>query len=93
MKTSTLSLISVFVQKAMLRGRAMSGERQHAPLLLTTKEAARLMRLSNRTLEDWRVRGKGPPFCKLGAAVRYAQADVQLFLSAALRANTGGFPA
>jgi len=62
-------------------------------LKVTTKEAARLMRLSNRTLEDWRVRGKGPPFCKLGAAVRYAQADVQLFLSAALRANTGGFPA
>lgn len=34
--------------------------------LLTTKEAAKILRLSERTLEAMRRSGKGPPFTRLG---------------------------
>jgi hypothetical protein len=35
-------------------------------VLLTQSETAELLRLSERTLERWRVVGGGPVFCKLG---------------------------
>jgi hypothetical protein len=38
--------------------------------LLTTAEAARVLRLSPRTLERLRVQGTGPRFLKLGSGVR-----------------------
>lgn len=34
------------------------------PQIYTTKEAARALRVSHRTLEDWRLKGGGPPFNK-----------------------------
>lgn len=41
------------------------------PTLITTAEAATYLTLSARTLENWRARQEGPPFVKMGAAVRY----------------------
>lgn len=41
---------------------------------LTTKEAARHLRLSPRTLEKMRGIGNGPRFCKFGRRVLYARA-------------------
>lgn len=38
--------------------------------LLTTQEAAQLMRLSGRTLERYRVDGGGPEYLKLGRGKR-----------------------
>lgn len=38
---------------------------------ITTKEAARLLSISHRTLEKWRLEQKGPAFLKLGRVVRY----------------------
>ena len=43
-------------------------------LLLTAKESAHLLSVSERTLEAWRQSGKGPPWIKLtgaGRSVRY----------------------
>ena len=43
-------------------------------LLLTAKESAHLLSISECTLEAWRLRGKGPPWLKLsgaGRGVRY----------------------
>lgn len=40
------------------------------PVLLTTIEAARILRLSPRTLEGLRVRGEGPCFIKAGPGLR-----------------------
>lgn len=58
--------------------------------LLTTAQAANFLNLSPRTLEDWRLRGFGPPFRKLSdRLVRYARQDLELFLTGARRANTG----
>lgn len=57
--------------------------------LLCTKKAAQMLGLSNRTLEDWRYKGDGPVFRKLGGSVRYAVADLQAFLDAGAYSNTG----
>jgi hypothetical protein len=40
-------------------------------VLLTQAESAELLRLSERTLERWRVSGDGPMFVKLGRRVMY----------------------
>jgi len=40
-------------------------------MLLTQSEAAEYLRISERTLERWRVAGSGPAFCKLGRRVLY----------------------
>ena len=50
--------------------------------MLTTPEAARLLGLSAQTLADWRCRGIGPRFCKLGRAVRYSHRDLLAFAEA-----------
>jgi excisionase family DNA binding protein len=57
--------------------------------LLTTKEAARLLRVSHRTMEEWRCRGGGPPFIKLGRrAVRYCEEALQRFIFDSVQTNT-----
>ena len=49
---------------------------QVAPTFLTQHELAELLRLPERTLEDWRLTHSGPPYLKLGRHVRYDVADV-----------------
>jgi predicted DNA-binding transcriptional regulator AlpA len=45
--------------------------------LLSTKELARKLGLSHRTLENYRQLGKGPSYLRLGPkAVRYYWSDV-----------------
>lgn len=59
--------------------------------LLTTEQAAAFLGLSPRTLEDWRLRGGGPVFRKLGSRlVRYSPSDLTAFIETSARANTGG---
>ena len=47
-----------------------------APDILDTPEAATYIRLSKPTLERLRLTGEGPPYAKLGKAVRYRRADL-----------------
>ena len=49
--------------------------------LLTQREAALALRLSERTLERWRVSGDGPPFCKLGRRVLYRPDDINIWIT------------
>ncbi len=44
--------------------------------LLTPAEVAELWELPERTLADWRSRGIGPAFIKLGRHCRYRMEDV-----------------
>ena len=62
-----------------------------APLTLamSTKEAARLLSVSHRTMEDWRLSGQGPPFRKWGRLVRYHMNDLKSFADSPSFANTG----
>lgn len=56
--------------------------------LLTTPEAARLLRLSTPTLERMRSQGTGPPFIRLGPGRRARIAYRRGVLEAFLDANT-----
>lgn len=59
------------------------------PSVMTQKELAELCKISERTLEDWRLRGGGPRYTKVGRLVRYLRADVLAFLERGARTNTG----
>jgi len=56
--------------------------------LLTQREAATLLRLSERTLERLRVTGGGPVFVKAGRLVRYRQADLENWIESRVVAST-----
>jgi predicted DNA-binding transcriptional regulator AlpA len=52
------------------------------PILLSPDQAAAMIGVGTRTLANWRVSGRGPTFCRRGRSVRYAQADVEAWMSA-----------
>lgn len=52
--------------------------------LLNEVQAARVLNVSVRTLQAWRLRGGGPRYVKCGRAVRYRRGD----LGAWIEANT-----
>jgi DNA-binding transcriptional MerR regulator len=56
--------------------------------LLTTQDAAALLRVNPETLKVWRARGGGPRFAKLGRRVLYRQQDLEDFVARNLRAST-----
>ena len=56
--------------------------------LLTERDASKVLRLSVRTLQKWRLSGRGPRFLKLGHAVRYDRAELERFLTGARRDST-----
>lgn len=45
-------------------------------VLLTEKDAGRLLALSHRTLQKWRAQGVGPTFMKFGRTIRYPIAEL-----------------
>jgi len=62
-----------------------------APPLLTTKEAADHLKLSQFTLRKLRVTGGGPKFVKLGknnGPVRYRWEDLNDYVEASLMRST-----
>lgn len=44
---------------------------------VTQSEAADFLRISERTLERWRVEGNGPRFRRFGRRIVYAQSDLE----------------
>ena len=67
---------------------------QDPAALLHTREAARLLGLSPRTLESLRLRGGGPPFVSVTKrAVRYRRSDLEAWIRARLRRSTSDVPA
>lgn len=50
---------------------------------------AELLGTTVGTLAYWRYMGKGPKFIKLGRAVRYRESDVNAWLDAQTREQTG----
>ena len=49
--------------------------------LLTESAAAVVLNLQPQTLNRWRWNRKGPPYCKIGGAIRYCVADLKLFVA------------
>jgi excisionase family DNA binding protein len=56
--------------------------------LLTQREAAGVLRLSERTLERLRVAGGGPVYVKAGRLVRYREADLENWIASRVVAST-----
>jgi hypothetical protein len=51
-------------------------DKQDPDALLMEEHAARLLSLSVRTLQSWRLRGNGPAFVRAGRAIRYRRRDL-----------------
>jgi DNA-binding transcriptional MerR regulator len=49
---------------------------------LTPGAVAKLLRITEGTLRNWRSQGLGPPYLKLGAGVVYRRADVLAWIEA-----------
>ena len=58
------------------------------PRYLCTKEAARFLGLSQRTLEKHRTYGTGPRYSKLGGRVVYSIDDLQEWVNRGLKTST-----
>jgi excisionase family DNA binding protein len=56
--------------------------------LLRQSEAADHLRLSQRTLERWRVSGTGPAFVKLGRRVLYRKLDLEEWIASRVLHST-----
>jgi hypothetical protein len=51
-------------------------------------ELARRLGLAAETLANWRWRGEGPPYLRVGRRVRYRLVDVAAYLDAQVRTST-----
>jgi excisionase family DNA binding protein len=58
--------------------------------LLTTVEAAEVLRLKKHTLENMRSEGRGPIFTKLGGRVFYHRADLRRWCNEGRRRSSSG---
>jgi excisionase family DNA binding protein len=56
--------------------------------LLTQREAAAQLRLSQRTLERFRVSGGGPTYVKAGRLVRYREQDLEKWITSRVVGST-----
>jgi predicted DNA-binding transcriptional regulator AlpA len=56
--------------------------------LLTPKQAARHLNLSVSWLAKRRLAGDGPPYVKLGGAVRYVETSLQQWMKGQQRTST-----
>ena len=56
--------------------------------LLTPKEAAVLLKVSESWLAKARMRGDGPPFIKVGRSIRYSEATLLQWMKSRQRLST-----
>jgi excisionase family DNA binding protein len=56
--------------------------------LLTQREAATLLKLSERTVERMRTSGLGPKFIRLGRSIRYRLTDIESYIASRLVSST-----
>ncbi len=57
--------------------------------LLSTPDAARVLGMKPSALENWRWKGRGPPFVRVTArAIRYRREDLERFIKERLRRST-----
>lgn len=57
-------------------------------LVLDEKKTAHALDMSPRTLQRWRLEGRGPAFVKLGKKVVYRREDLVAYLEDHLRQST-----
>lgn len=57
--------------------------------LLTTRELAEKLHKTAAALAQWRYKGTGPKFIKIGGTVQYRASDVETWLNEQTRTQTG----
>ena len=57
-------------------------------MLQSQREAANYLRLSERTLERYRLTGEGPRYCKLGRRVLYRSEDLLAWVATRVVTST-----
>lgn len=57
--------------------------------LLTARELSEQLKTPVAVLANWRYKGTGPKFVKIGNGVRYRATDVEAWLDAQTRSQTG----
>jgi predicted DNA-binding transcriptional regulator AlpA len=60
--------------------------------LLTPREMAKHLQCSERKLERHRLMGDGPPFVKIGAAIRYPLSELEKWLTERTHRSTSETP-
>ncbi|MBI3439222.1 MAG: helix-turn-helix domain-containing protein [Proteobacteria bacterium] len=60
----------------------------NADRLLTPNQVATRLHVKTRTLANWRVSGKGPPYRKIGGLVRYSEGEVDAWVLSRRRRST-----
>lgn len=72
-----------------IEGVGMATNTQTKTVLLTPKEAAVRLRVSESTLAKWRMTSlRKLPFVKIGAKVAYAENVIESFIADGLRQST-----
>jgi len=56
--------------------------------LLNNREAAEYLGVAEKTTAKWRCHGGGPPYIKIGGAIRYEQAELDRYIEKCRRHNT-----
>jgi predicted DNA-binding transcriptional regulator AlpA len=72
----------------VLAGRAAPAKPLPAVVLLTPKEAAQVLKVSESWLAKARMRGDGPPFIKIGRSIRYSEAALIQWMKSQQRLST-----
>lgn len=58
----------------------MNDDSANPEQLMTEKDVASLICITPRALQNWRLRGGGPEYVKIGRSVRYQRSDVMQFI-------------
>lgn len=61
--------------------------------LLTEFQVFEIFGIQPKTLANWRCRGRGPAFVKIGGHVRYRPQDLKAFLDSRVFSSTSDFSA
>ena len=56
-----------------------------------TKEVAKYMKISPRTIERWRTEGQGPEYHKVGRKVIYNVSDINAYLASNKYSHTSQY--
>ena len=69
--------------------RSRRGRGVGLPGILRQEEAAALLRVGTRCMENWRHRGEGPKFVRVsGRCIRYRISDLTQFIDERVRTST-----
>lgn len=66
--------------------------RQVSSVLLRERDLADRWQTSQRTLQRWRAEGSGPPYIRIGGAIRYRLDDIEEYEDRMRRAEGGDQP-